>query len=417
MPAVRPRLADRAEQAQLGFVLVMLLSGWFSIAVSQIALGLGLAAMLVRWGAGRAPVRTGLEWSALALALWALLTIPFSTDPQLSVVYYRRFYLVTAIWVAAGVAGTGRRRILLLAALGLGAVGTSLFHQIQPLARGADLFAGRLEGAFNAMTTGALLMLAAALGGGWVLARGLSRKWWLVAAAATLSLTLGVVQTVTRSAALGLVCGWGLIALVRRPRLLGGLLAGLLLIGVVFRGPLVELMPDSIARRVLPSRIHESASPQIRLEMWRGGWSMIQDRPVFGFGDVGLLELAPQYYGNEETIYFGHMHSNLVHMAVIWGLPGLVLGVAFLTWPGWLLWRGWRRMTARPGGAPPAAEGWLLGALAAWLAFNVAGLTEWYFGDAETMLIYLGLLGCALGAAAGPGQPTNDSGEDHVEQR
>ncbi|MBK7670714.1 MAG: hypothetical protein IPJ24_04850 [bacterium] len=32
-----------------------------------------------------------------------------------------------------------------------------------------------------------------------------------------------------------------------------------------------------------------------------------------------------------------------------------------------------------------------------WMGFFVAGLTEWYFGDAEPMLIYLAVLGIALG--------------------
>jgi O-antigen ligase len=404
----RPRLARTAELVQFGGALLLLASGWFSIAVSQIALGLSLLALLVRWAAGRAPARTGLEWPAAALALWALVMIPLSSDPGLSAAYYKRFFLFTAVWVTASVADTERRRFALLIALAVGAVGTSLYWQFSPLVQGRGLFAVRLSGIFNAMTTGALLMLGAAVAGGFLILPRLALRWRLVAVAALATLALGVMQTFTRSALLGLAVGGALICLVRRPRLFGALLAVLLLVGVVFRGPLLDSLPDRLEKRVRPGRIAESASPSIRTEMWRGGWQMIRAHPLTGVGDVGLLELAPRYYGDEDTKYYGHMHSNPVHLAVIWGVPGLLLGSWFLLAPGWILWRRWRTMP-RDGSGPPAAAGWVLGALAAWAAFNIAGLTEWYFGDAESMLIYLGLLGCALGAANPPPVPNEET--------
>ncbi len=406
----RLRISQTAEKFQFGFALLLLASGWFSIAVSQIALGVGLLALLIRWANGAAPVRTGLEWPAMALAFWALVMIPLSADPGLSAVYYKRFYLFSAIWVTASVAGTERRRLALLAALALGALATSLYWQISPLVQGKGLFDTRLRGIFNPMTTGALLMMGACAAAGFVILTRRTLRWRGIAGAALVTLALGVVQTFTRSALLGLSVGVLLIGLIRRPRLTGAVLAALLLVGIVFRGPVLDRLPDRLEKRVRPGQIAESASPSIRIEMWRGGWRMIQAHPLTGVGDVGLLDLAPQYYGDADTKYYGHMHSNPVHLAVIWGVPGLLLGVWFLLAPGWILWRRWRKV--RSDVARPVAEGWILGALAAWAAFNVAGLTEWYFGDAESMLIYLGLLGCALGAWGGSDE--NESKENDV---
>jgi hypothetical protein len=83
-----------ASNWQLIFLLIMMTSGYLSIAVSQIALGLALITMLYRWVfLKEAPPVTGLEKTAALLALWALVMIPFSTYVSQSLVYYRRFYL------------------------------------------------------------------------------------------------------------------------------------------------------------------------------------------------------------------------------------------------------------------------------------------------------------------------------------
>ena len=39
----------------------------------------------------------------------------------------------------------------------------------------------------------------------------------------------------------------------------------------------------------------------------------------------------------------------------------------------------------------------MLGAIGVWTGFFVAGIAEWYFGDAEPMLLYLAIMGIACG--------------------
>ena len=85
-----------------------------------------------------------------------------------------------------------------------------------------------------------------------------------------------------------------------------------------------------------------------------------------------------------------------MQLAVIWGIPGLALGTTFLVTPLVLLLRRWRALR-RATAAPPVLTGWVLGACGVWAGFFLAGFTEWYLGDAESLMIYLAFLGCALG--------------------
>ena len=140
---------------------------------------------------------------------------------------------------------------------------------------------------------------------------------------------------------------------------------------------------------------------QPRLEMWRGGLEMVKAHPVTGVGDRGLEEISPDYYTSEFGVYHGHLHNNIVQMAVIWGIPGLIFGQAFI-WPGCGIWSsagGTLRRARRPGQAP-VQSAWVLGAIGVWVSFYIAGFTEWYFGDAESMLIYLAILGMRPGAGS-----------------
>jgi hypothetical protein len=65
----------------------------------------------------------------------------------------------------------------------------------------------------------------------------------------------------------------------------------------------------------------------------------------------------------------------------------------------WYLVKRWRDLRRRPGGLghAPVRAGWVLAGIGVWVSFYIAGFTEWYFGDAESMLIYLAIIGCALG--------------------
>lgn len=389
-----------AESWQLIFLLLTLTAGFLSIAVSQITLGVGLACLLYRWTVlKQPPAATGLEKTAIALALWALLTIPFSTYQMQSIIYYRRFYLFAAIWLASGLASNQDRRLLLLWFLLAGALIISLYGQIFHLIHFGGLLKIRMSEVFNSMTGGALLMMAGQIAVGFLLAPGLARRLKVIVALVAIPVILGLVMTMTRGALLGMIFGLGVMLILTRPRLFLPFL-GIMVLAVVVVGFFGEhFLPAGLWQRVDPQYLLHGKSTALRLEMWKGGLEMVKAHPVFGVGDRGIAEIAPDYYTSQMGTYFGHLHSNIVQMAVIWGIPGLILGQAFI-WAGlWYLVKRFRELWQRVGAdnGLPVKLGWVLGGIGVWVSFYLAGLTEWYFGDAEPMLIYLAILGCALG--------------------
>jgi len=390
------------ETWQLGFFLLMLVSVSLSIAVSQICLGLVLAILLYRGLVERQwPARNGVEKAALALALWALGMIPLAADVPQAALYYRRFFLFAALWAGSSLGTSSARRQVMLACILVGALAAVAIGEVKLARTASVLFAGRLRTESNSMTSGAMLMLPALTAIGWLALRGGSRRWRLGVILGALPIAFALLQTLTRSALLGTVAGIGAMVLLVRPRMFAVFLVLLaMLLGVVYGGG-EAVVPAGIWRRINPKTLVTASTTTARLDMWRGGWEMVKAHPLTGVGDCDMQSLSPQYYGDDETTYFGHLHSNPVMLAAIWGVPGFLLGQVFIFVPLVLLVRKWRRWRAENNGRgdPPDGAGWVVGAVGAWTGFYVAGFTEWYFGDAEPMMLYLAILGIALAAA------------------
>lgn len=394
----------------LALAAVMLTAANLSIAVSQLALALTLAVQLYRrFGRGEPLPGLGVGRWLLALALWAALMIPFSSDAGQSLVYYKRFYLFAALWVTAGAAVDGRRQWVLLGAVLTGAAAISVQGMLHVLRAGGSLFSMRVGEMSNPMTSGCLLMMSLLLAAGFLLtAPWRSRPFALVTAIA-LPVAVGLVQTMTRSAWLGAAAGFAVMLLLTRPRLFGVFTAvAVVLLLAVPRLP-VGTLPASLQERFDPAYFLAGNSTNQRVMMWNEGWAMVRRHPLTGVGDRDLREIGPDYYSHPDMNYYGHLHSNPVMLAAIWGVPGLVLGMGFLGLQLVLLLKRWRILVGNRTRRGPAA-GWILAALGLWTGFFIAGLTEWYFGDAESMLLYLALTGVALGLPLAKTVP----GEVHV---
>jgi O-antigen ligase len=286
-----------------------------------------------------------------------------------------------------------------------GALAISIYAQIRHAQLAGGFLSQQMVVIFNAMTGGAVLMMAVLVAAGFVIVPGNGRRLKIAITVATLPMILGIIVTMTRSAALGLAAGLSVMLLLAKPRLFGVFLVSLLALAVILALYGEHFLPPQVWSRIDPQYVMTGESTIQRLEMWRGGLEMVKAHPLTGVGDRGLQAIAPDYYTSTDGKYFGHLHSNILHMSAIWGIPGLILGQSFLFAGLWYVvkrWRWLRRRSERMRQAP-AAGGWALGAIGVWLGFYVAGLTEWYFGDAESMLIYLAILGCALGPLPDPG--------------
>lgn len=386
-----------ATAVSLALAVLLVLGASASVAVGQIALGLVLLHAIVRAVRDRwRPPRLGIEGIALAFFAWTVVVIPFSEDASRSVGGLDRFYLWTAVWLVAAEARDLRARRVLALAVVLGGAAVAIGGTALWIADGGLLFRQRADVVSNAMTTGALSMIGALVALALATAPGIGRASRAIAALATAATLFGLAATMTRSALLGF--GVGTLVIVwtrwRRRRVLA--VAGVLTIAalVVFAGE--RFLPDGLAARLSVDEVTAGRNTIARLDMWKAGLAMVAERPLTGFGDVSLGELSRAYYhGTPERVH-GHMHSNLVQIAVIWGLPGLVLYLALVVRQGAVLVRRLRETTAWD-------RATAAGALAVVVGFFVAGLTEWYFGDAEPMLLASIVFG--LGAAPPSARP------------
>ncbi|HEY9142255.1 MAG TPA: O-antigen ligase family protein [Bryobacteraceae bacterium] len=136
-------------------------------------------------------------------------------------------------------------------------------------------------------------------------------------------------------------------------------------------------------------RIHESLQSDYysnaeRLQMWRVGWQMIRERPIFGVGP-GLVEpLYTRYLAPAEPVpaYHGHLHNDAVQLAAQFGLPVLCAAILFLA----VLLRDLLR-TLRS--APDRETRFLCSAgLMGLVAFLLAGLTDYAYGHSVGLILF-----------------------------
>jgi O-antigen ligase len=186
----------------------------------------------------------------------------------------------------------------------------------------------------------------------------------------------------TRGAWLGTLVGLAVLAVLRAPRLLWVLPAGVAAILILRPAPVVDRLTWN------------DESSRDRIYMWQAGIDMIADKPVFGQGP-GMIQAAyPQYRWPEApNPTTPHLHDNALQIAAERGLPCLAwwlwlvaaaMGDAYRETRGARLWNGAREAPAWGAAA----------ALALLAAIMVAGLFEYNFGDSEILMFTL--LVCAL---------------------
>jgi O-antigen ligase len=185
---------------------------------------------------------------------------------------------------------------------------------------------------------------------------------------------IALALTYVRSAWLGLgVAVLILAGLTRRYALLVVLLAATLL-AVVVSSPL--------RTRVLSMADRTDPSATERMYFWAAGWHMLRDAPLLGLGPGGVKRHYPEYRDPAaRRPGTGHLHNNVLQIAVERGLLGLAAWLAI-----WLAFfaRAWRIYTALPV-ARVDDRALVAGSLAAVGGFLVAGLFEYNFGDSEVI--------------------------------
>ena len=358
------------------------------IALANILLGVAFLLWLAALARGSATWRRAPIYPALlAWVAASLLSAAFSLDPRTG---------ATAIWDLPTLALVpmavslmdGRRWDLMVRCLAAMATVSSSVGLWQYL-HGASTLDNRMHGfvshymTFSGWTLVIALLLAADIA-----FNTRRRRIWTVPVFALCCATLAL--SLTRGTWIGLAVGAALVVMLWRPK-------ALWLVPVLGLA-LAVVVPATVRQRAVSILDPADPSNYDRICMARAGLEMWADHPLTG---VGLDMVKPTYevYRVPGSIMDRppHLHNNGVQIAAERGVLGLAayaaIIVVFAVAAGRAL--GWPR-----GPISPA----IAGALAAVLGITVAGLFEYYWGDAEIWIPTLACLAAPF-ALTGEGRP------------
>lgn len=373
----------------------------FSIAASQILLGLALAVLLM----SGAPLRLPPVWKPIALFIaGTLVSLAFSQNPGGGLPQIRKLFVFAILLVVASTLRDPQwiRRLFLTWA-GIGAlVAIRALVQFgakidEARALGRPFYdyyvAERITGfmghwmTFGGQEMFVLLMLLAYLffaphGGKRVI------LWTACAGLITAALVLGF----TRSIWLAMF-GAGLYLLWFRKRLL---MAGVpLALAIAWIAA-----PASVQERFVSLfKPGKSDSNQHRIVSWRTGWQMISARPLTGLGPQEVERRFAEFIPADvpqplPSGWYGHLHNIYLQYAAERGV--LVLAAVFWLF-GMALWDFSRRLRALPPGRSDARF-LLHGGIAVVIATMISGIFEHNLGDSEVLTMFLVVLAAAYTA-------------------
>jgi O-antigen ligase len=397
---------DQASRISLWLFAAVTLLSIAAQNVIFVGLAAWLAAAFVRGNARQALAPRAVFIPYLLFLLWALLAAASSENAGHSLFTWRRWLLAVIAWYAgSAIEDQAQLKGLLKALLlfsGLWCLGASLVSLSKPLAFAQShpwpavmeqwahtglWRAASGSGGYMILGTGSMMLLL--LFTSLMLSDPSWRKPLYFACMASMALAL--MLTLVRSAWFGLGAGLFALLLFRKP------LYACLLVMAVLAGILA--FPHSLPMQ----RLHQGVdmgedSTRERVYMARAGLGMIEDHPWLGVGDCleswqrtganGLTETVKGYYlryqpavvasiptlaGKEE----GHMHDDFIMLAVLAGIPGLLLMLAFFAWMGSVAWPLARASDPLAAGL---AAGWLAVALGWW----VNGVLEFNFTSAQS---------------------------------
>jgi O-antigen ligase/4-amino-4-deoxy-L-arabinose transferase-like glycosyltransferase len=93
------------------------------------------------------------------------------------------------------------------------------------------------------------------------------------------------------------------------------------------------LSPGPVRHRFTDVFQPDYSSNAERVQMWRVGWRMIRERPVFGVGPGRIDQLYGGYLspGEPVPIYHGHLHNNALQLGAQFGIFVLCAALIFVT--------------------------------------------------------------------------------------
>jgi len=411
--AVRPASGtpDRRDLILLALAFGSAATILFSIAVSQILLGVGLAGLLV-W---RKPIQFPRFF--LPLALFFLLTLAAilaSADPWRGAVQLRKFYVFGIVPLLYNTfRGVAHVRGLVIAWTLCGAV-SALAALTQFVARWreaiilkAPLYDYVLDGRITGfqghwMTFGGVQMIALLMFLAYLISGELGR-WkllgWTVAALIWLVLILGFTRSIFLA---GVPAGATVLLWVSRRWLL---LAVPALMTVLLLFPFATPIRERALSVLEPHGEVDSNSR--RILMVRTGLRMIQAHPLLGLGPEQIEPQFELYIPKDAPRplpkgWYGHLHNIFLQYAAERGIPALLCVL-------WMIARIAQDARHAMRASTPAA--WVFqGVLAVIAAVLAEGLFEHNLGDSEVLTMFLATVTCGYAVLRSESAPPAAAG-------
>jgi O-antigen ligase len=128
--------------------------------------------------------------------------------------------------------------------------------------------------------------------------------------------------------------------------------------------------------------------------VWREGFELLVSKPRHLLAGVGMDSIKGHWrewglfdHGRQPI---GHMHSNVLQIALERGVPALILWLLLLGVYGWMLLNVVRQVNLSEG------RGIALGALGGLAGFFVSGLVHYNWGDSEVVTVCYFIMGLSL---------------------
>src|SRR5687767_14106016 len=132
-----------------------------------------------------------------------------------------------------------------------------------------------------------------------------------------------------------------------------------------------------------------------RQMVWREGFNLLVNKPRHLLVGVGIDSIKGHWrewgmFDNGRQP-IGHMHSNLLQIALERGVPALIAWLLLFAIYIRMLWRMVRS-------ANDSTRGLALGALGGAAGFFISGLVHYNWGDSEVVTVFYFIMGLALAA-------------------
>ena len=347
------RLIDRGLLVSL---LLLAVTIPFSIAASQLALGLAVFFWLLKLLTNyrRELLITPISWGLVAWVFAGLLAALLGDNPRVSLLAMREEWLFLGffvVWCGVSNFDQWRRLLVALAAALLLSAGYSIWQHYTGLDLVHEVMLQEMPSGFrtlstftNYLTAGAVLSLLGLFVLTLYLAVRTNWRWLglVIAVAGMLAALLTYSRSILLAVAVALLV---LLLLLWRQQRWRILLPGLLLLLLV-----LLIAPDA-ATRFGRASISTTSQGRIveyrgaRLEIWHTAWRVFLARPLTGVGQDNFPGRYDRYAPADSFLRVTTAHNGLLHIAATRGILGL-LAYGFL-WLLLLRWL-WRRYRSGP---------------------------------------------------------------------